>query len=272
MAAFTQLDWYDTPLYYDIVFSGDDGGEADFLERALERYGPELGGRRRRRILEPACGSGRMVLELARRGHDVCGFDLNARMLEFARARLRKVGAKARLFEGRLEAFDARGPFDLAHCMVNTFKYLLDEASVQRHLRAVADVLAPGGLYVIGLHLTQYEDRRYNHERWNQTRGAVEVTCNIRGWPPTRATRLERVRSRLAVVEDGEIKRSQTEWNFRTYDWNELTATLRRARAFEHVATFDFTYDIARPRTMPDGHLDVVLVLRKRLAKAARTS
>lgn len=272
MAAFTALDWYDTPLYYDIVFSGDDRREADFLEHALERFGPPRSARSRRRILEPACGSGRLVLELARRGHDVSGFDLNARMLEFARARLQRAGARARLFEGRLEAFDAAGPFDLAHCLVNTFKYLLDESAVQRHLRAVADVLAPGGLYVIGLHLTQYEDRRCNHERWNQTRGAVEVTCNIRGWPPSRTQRIERVRSRLAVVERGEIKRSETEWSFRTYDWSELLATLRRARAFEHLATFDFTYDISRPRRMPDEHLDVVVVLRKRDARAKGTA
>lgn len=270
MAAFTALDWYDTPLYYDIVFSGDDRREADFLEQVLERLGPPRVARRRRRILEPACGSGRLVLELARRGHDVAGFDLNERMLDFARGRLRGAGVRARLFAGRLEEFDAPGPFDLAHCLVNTFKYLLDEESVQSHLRAVEQVLSPGGLYVIGLHLTQYEDRRCNHERWHEARGPVDVTCNIRGWPPDRDARVERVRSRLAVVERGEVKRSQTEWSFRTYDWNELRATLRRARGFEHAATFDFTYDSSHPRRMPDDQLDVVIVLRKRAGRGSR--
>ncbi len=266
MSAYTELDWYDTPLYYDIVFAGDEQRECEFLEGLLERYGPKA--RRRRRILEPACGSGRLVLELARRGHDVWGFDLNEQMLEFARQRLARARRKAHLFQARLEDFEAPREFDLAHCLVNTFKYLLDEASVQRHLRAVASALRPGGLYVIGLHLTEYEDRRCNHERWNCARDGVEVTCNIRGWPADAATRLERVRSRLSVREAGRERRSQTEWSFRTYDWEQFAATLRRARDFELAAAFDFTYDLSRERSMPDDQLDIVAVLRRRGAKS----
>jgi len=262
MPGFAEFDWYDTPLYYDIVFAGDEARECAFLEGVLERFGPRR--TRTRRILEPACGSGRLLAELARRGNDVWGFDLNERMLDFARQRLARARLKAHLFQARLEDFEVPREFDLAHCLVNTFKYLLDEGSVQRHLRAVAAALRPGGLYVIGLHLTQYEDRRCNHERWNCAREGVEVTCNIRGWPAQRATRLERVRSRLRVRASGLERRSQTEWSFRTYDWSELAATLRRARAFEHVASFDFAYDLARPRRMPDDQLDVVVVLRKR--------
>jgi SAM-dependent methyltransferase len=271
MSRFAALDWYDTPLYYDIVFSGDDRTEGEFLSRLVERFGPPRRGRRR--SLEPACGSGRMLLELARRDFDVCGFDLSAEMLAFARARLRKAGVSGKLFEARLEDFAAPGKFDLAHCMVNTFKYLLDEESVQRHFERVAKALKPGGLYVVGLHLTQYADRRCNHERWRQARGPVEVTCNIRGWPPARRERLERVRSRLAVVEKGVVRRTQTEWKFRTYDWKELQSSLRRAKSFEHIATYDFTYDLDKPREMPDEHLDVVVVLRKlgRARGAARS-
>ncbi len=269
MGKFAALDWYDTPLYYDIVFSGDDRTEGEFLSALVERYGPPRRGRRR--SLEPACGSGRMLLELARRGFDVAGFDLSPQMLAFARDRLRRAGVRGKLFEARLEDFEAPGTFDLAHCMVNTFKYLLDEESVQAHFRHVARALTPGGLYVIGLHLTQYEDRRCNHERWRQARGAVEVTCNIRGWPPERRERLERVRSRLAVVDKGVVRRTETEWRFRTYDWKQLKSSLARAQSFEHIATFDFTYDLGAPREMPDDHLDAVVVLRKR-GGALRTS
>lgn len=267
MARFSAEDWYRTPLYYDIVFAGDEPREAQFLEALVERHA--LGGgrkaRRKLRVLEPACGSGRLVAELARRGHVVTGFDLSADMLAFARERLDKAGLKARLLEARMEEFDAGGRFDLAHCLVCTFKYLLDERSARANLERVARALRPGGLYAIGVHLTQYEDRRRSRERWVARRGGIEVTCNIQGWPADRRTRLEDVRSRLRVVERGAVKTSETRWKFRTYDHAQFMRLVRSVPALELAAAYDFGYDIERPRTLPDDQLDTVYVLRRRV-------
>jgi SAM-dependent methyltransferase len=205
-----------------------------------------------------------LVLELARRGCAVTGFDGSAAMLAFARTRLAEHGLRAQLLEARLEQFDVGRGFDLAHCMVNTFKYLLDEEQARRHLLCVARALAPGGLYVFGVHLTQYEDRRRNRERWVAKRGRTTVVCNIQGWPADRRTRLERVRSRLCVREGARERRTQTDWMFRTYSWTQLRSLVRSVPQLELVASFDFAYDIERPRAMPDDLLDVALVLRKR--------
>ncbi len=264
-SGFAALDWYETPLYYDIVFAADDAPEGRFLEALHARYASASPASKRPRVLEPACGSGRMLLELARRGFEVTGFDGNASMLDFARARMRRAHKRARLVHGRLEKFDVGANFDLAHCMVNTFKYLLDESAARSHLQCVARALRPGGLYVIGLHLTDYDDPRRNRERWLARRGGVDVVCNIQGWPTDRRTRLERCRSRLAVVEHGVLRRTETEWTFRTYDLTQFRRLVRSVPEFEHAAAFDFGYDIERPRRLPDDQLDVVFVLRRRV-------
>jgi SAM-dependent methyltransferase len=263
-------NWYDTPLYYDIVFSKDDALEGAFLLALLERYGPPLPARERPRILEPACGSGRLVLEMAGRGCDVTGFDASAAMLAFARARLARARRRARLARAELARFDVGRRFHLAHCLVNSFKYLLDEASARSHLACAARALVPGGLYAIGIHLTEYGDRRRNRERWVASRDGVSVTCNIQGWPPDRRTRLERVRSRLRVVERGVERRTETSWLFRTYDLREFRRLVASVSDLEHVATFDFGYDVERPRELPDDQLDAVFVLRKRV-RASRS-
>ena len=65
-------DWYDSPLYYDLIFDEDTVVEADFLESLMWEHGIAESGR----ILEPACGSGRLVCELAARGYEVDGFDM----------------------------------------------------------------------------------------------------------------------------------------------------------------------------------------------------
>lgn len=258
----TSIDWYDTPRYYDIVFDTDTKLEADFLEKILRRHGRPNGSR----VLEPACGSGRLVSEMARRGFDVLGFDRNAAMLEYAARRLRSRGLSARLETGELESFRTTARFDLAVCLVSTFKYLLDEKSARSHLRSVASSLVPGGLYVLGFHLTEYGNRAFSRERWVATRGRTRVVCNTQVWPANRRARLEDVRTRLLVTSGARKLRNETRWQFRTYDAREVRALLAKVPELEHVATYDFTYRPDRPRTLSDDQLDIVLVLKRKRA------
>lgn len=258
-SGYVELDWYETPRYYDIVFDQDTAKEADFLVEMLSRFDRVRG----RRVLEPACGSGRLVAELASRGFEVTGFDASPAMLAYARKRLARRRLEARLVEARLEDFRlGRGRFDLAHCLVSTFKYLLDEESARAHLACTAKALKIGGIYVLGFHLTDYADRRRNRERWAVRRGGTEVVCNIQGWPADRQKRLERVRTRLVVQERGRELRSETTWKFRTYDARQVRRLLRSVPELEHVATFDFTYALSE-RNFSDEQLDSVLILRR---------
>lgn len=262
--SFLERDWYEQPRDYDIVFNADTRKEADFLEALAARHGLGRAFERGARVLEPACGSGRLVEELAARGQRVTGFDASASMLRYARERLARRGLRAKLVQARLEDFALRGPFELAHCLVSTFKYVLDETGARAHLAQVARALAPGGLYVLGFHLSDYADRRRTRERWQARRARVHVTCNIQSWPADRRTRLERVRSRLLVRGDGAPRRYETSWDFRTYDAAQFRRTLRSVPELEHLETFGFDYELARPLPFDGERLDCVLVLRKR--------
>lgn len=257
---FHKIDWYDTPRYYDIVFDVDTKLECDFLEAMADRHGATRG----RRALEPACGSGRLVAELSRRGYAVTGFDKNHHMLAYARKRLADAGLRARLCGRELDDFRFAPRFDLAHCLVSTFKYLLSERSARRHLECTARALKGGGIYVLGLHLSQYDSSSKTRERWVARRHGATVTCNTQFWPPDRRRRIERVRTRLTVRERGSTARFETSWLFRCYDARQLRRLLRSVPAFEHVATYDFTYDVDKTRDLSDEQLDVVLVLRRR--------
>jgi SAM-dependent methyltransferase len=264
MDRYETVDWYDTPLLYDIVFEEDTTKEGLFLEQALERFGRTARRRATPRVLEPACGSGRLVAEMARRGFAATGFDLSRPMLDFARERLEREQLRATLRVARMERFRFRERFELAHCLVSTFKYLMDDASARAHLRSVAGALLPGGLYVLGFHLTAYSWRRCQHERWIGEREGTRVVCNIRSWPPERAARRERVRSRMVVTRGAAVRRHETSWWFRTYDARQAKALLASVPQLEHVATYDFCYDWTRPRDLDDRQLDTLLILRRR--------
>src|SRR5262245_32348628 len=75
---------YDYPRYYDIAFQAYTQREADFIEVACRKYCSfDV-----RRLLEPGCGSGRLVTELAARGYQMTGFDLSQSALSYLRRRL----------------------------------------------------------------------------------------------------------------------------------------------------------------------------------------
>jgi SAM-dependent methyltransferase len=258
-------DWYDTPLYYDIVFDAGTVQEADFLEGAYARYALPAKGRR---LLEPACGSGRLALEMARRGWAVSGFDGNAHMTAFAKERLATAGLKARLWEDWMQSFTlpkgVKGGFDLAHCLVSTFKYLHAEKEAAECLRRVAAALRPGGVFFLGLHLTDYTCGSDEHERWVAQREEIKVVCNTHTWRADPKTRLEDLRTRLKITDGGRTHTQETRWQFRTYSAAQLRALLRKVPELEYLECYDFTYDLTSPRKFDDSYADVLLVLRKR--------
>ena len=261
--AFTELDWYDTPRYYDMVFAEDTELEAHFLEAMVELHAT-CPRRAQRRVYEPACGSGRLLVAMASRGWRVAGADLSRPMLDYARGRLEGAGLTGVLSEADMSKHKPRGRFELAHCLVSTFKYLASEAAARAHLERVAEALLPGGIYVLGFHLTDYARTSKSRERWVAEEGPTRVVCTIQGWPADRRRRAERVRSRLVVSEGDTERRSETSWEFRTYDARQVRRLLSAVPALEHVATYDFRYDPEEPLEFGVGQEDTLLVLRRR--------
>ena len=257
-------DWYQAPLWYDIIFDCDTEREADFLESVRVTHGLSQG----RRVLEPACGTGRILIELASRGWDSSGFDAESAMVEFAdlRAQQEHVRDRVTVWEDRMESFSLKKTpeYDLAFALLSTFKYLTEEKHVAAFLGQVSQSLAPGGIFVLGTHLTDYSLEKTEHERWVGERDSVRVVCNTRTWPADPKTRLEQMRNRLEVTQDGEnAARVETLWKVRSYSAEELRATLGNVPGLELVATYDFDLDIENPLTSWKNCDTVVLVLRK---------
>jgi len=257
--AFQPVDWYDLTGYYDLVHREDTPREAEFLQQVFERY-VQSGGRR---LLEPACGSGRLVQAMARRGFLVDGFDCNQKMLEAARRKTQRFAERVKLYRAVLDDFPARPLYDLAFCMISTFRHLLTEFSARRHLELVRDSLKPGGVYLLGLHLSEYGVDAKSRERWTGGRGETRVVCNLQSWPPDQRNRLEKNRLRVIVTRNGSVERFEHHFILRSYSPAQLRRLLKSIPGFFHVATYDFENDITTPRSLSDDRLDFILVLRK---------
>ena len=255
--------WYDSPLYYDMVYADYTKKETRFIEGIMKRHGPELAGPMR--VLEPACGSGRLLESLAARGHVVHGFDLNKHQVAFARKRLKAKGLKGRVWRDRLQDFTLPegARYDVAHCFVSTFKYVDTEAGAVRSLRRMAAALRPGGLLLLGLHLTDYRNSPPDHERWIGRQPGIRVVSDTWSAPADRRSRTEAMRTRMRITEKGRTRVEETLWDFRTYSPGELKSLLAKVASLRLVACHDFHYDLSSTRKIDLAYSDVLLVLRK---------
>ncbi len=204
------------------------------------------------------------MVEMAKRGWKVHGFDLEPNMVTFSEERLAEEGLKGKASVANMADFTLRGKFDLAHCLVSTFKYLLTEEDARGHLQSVARALRPGGVYALGFHLSWYDYREKTHEKWKAEKDGAHVECTISGWPANRKTRREKVQAKMKVLEDGVEKRAKTTWEFRSYDAAQVRSLIESVPELEHVETYDFHYEIDEPQVFSDEQCDTLLILRKR--------
>lgn len=142
------LPMWDDPVLYDLENSDDPAFDWGFWSRLVASLRPA-------RMLELACGTGRLTIPLARLGVEVVGLDRSARFLEAAAARLD--GEPVTLVEGDMRAPQVDGRFDLVAVPFNSLAYLAEPADRLATLRAARDLLAPGGRFAFDLLAPRYD-------------------------------------------------------------------------------------------------------------------
>lgn len=251
-------DWYDEALYYDVLFSWDASRERDFLLDASARFGL---GRAPARTLEPFCGSGRLLKVMP----NAVGFDLAPAMLALARGRACRV---FRADAGRFAV--APASFDLAYCLIDSFRHLLTEEAALGHLRGVARALRPGAIYVLGFDVTGGLAQEDSREEWETKRDGIHVSGLIEvlgDADPVR--RVETMRVHLDVKDRAAPRRIiESRQPLRTYTRAQASALLGAgtAGALEVAATFDRRYDLDLPVALERVDGSAVFVLRRTAA------
>lgn len=214
----TAAAFYDRPEWYDLLNRPGTEDEAWLLERIHEEHGN--GGSD---WLEPACGSGRFLAVLSRRGWRVTGYDLNEKMLAYARRRL----PGAALLRADMRSFRRPAAFDFAFCLQSTFRHLLTEKDALAHLRATAASLRPGGLYVLGLDLADYAVTEDDEETFEAARGRRRALHVMVAVAPDRKRRRERIINLITLETEKGSELLESTYDLRSYDKAQLESLLR---------------------------------------------
>ena len=251
---------YDHPKYYDLVFGADVAAEKRFIVQSAKHYVT----RKSPTFFEPACGTGRLVAAIAADGHPISGLDLNERAIEFCNARLKRRGLPASCFTADMSDFKLPRRVDIAFNTINSFRHLLSETAARNHLVCMGEAVRPGGIYLLGIHLTPTEATPSEGESWSARRGHLSV--NTMMWTTSRDTRrrIERFGLYFDVHRPAGSFRIVDELVLRSYtdkQWERLVAS---SECWSIEATYDFGYDLDEPTEVDATSEDVVYVLRRR--------
>jgi len=111
-------------------------------------------------ILELAAGTARVLIPLAKAGHEVVGVDLSGAMLEVARAKVRdnpELTARTQLVEADMRNFSLGRRFALVLIPARAFQHVIEPDDQRRTLQCVRRHLVPGGHLVVDLFDPNFE-------------------------------------------------------------------------------------------------------------------
>ena len=256
----TKASIYDFPVYYDLVFGSDTAAEMRFLQACFDRY---VDGKVKR-LFEPACGTGRLMFRMGRKGYEVGGIDLSEKAVEFCNARLERMKLKGRAQVGDMSNFTVKKPYDAAFNTINSFRHLPTEESAVGHLESLANAIRVGGIYALGLHLTPTRGEPSDEESWSARRGQLSINTHM--WPVDKnpRKRMEKFGIRFDIYTPLESMRIEDVLELRSYNLKQFKQYITSVPSWEAVAFYDFRYSIKNPIELDATTQDVVVILKRK--------
>jgi SAM-dependent methyltransferase len=142
--------------YYDaLTVNVDYKRRAAYFDGLIRRFL----GRECELLLDLACGTGSLSLELAALGYDVIGADASAEMLSVAMNKGANSEQSILFLHQSMEELDLYGTIDVAVCALDSLNHLPDERAFSQAVERVALFLEPGGVFLFDLN-TAYKHRK----------------------------------------------------------------------------------------------------------------
>jgi len=138
---------------------------ADYLEALFARHdlAPE-------RLLDLACGTGTLALEMAKRDYRVVGVDASPAMIAKAKEKAAKLGLPVDFHVQLAQELALPGRFDVVFSVFDSLNYILEPEDLKRTFEKVAAHLEPGGAFIFDLNTeVAFERKLFNQDNhWDK--------------------------------------------------------------------------------------------------------
>lgn len=208
-----------------------------YVEGIFERYGIMPA-----KILDTACGTGNITIQMSKSGYDLWGLDISSDMLAVAENKARSEKQKIRFLNQDMTKMDLNEKFDAVLCMCDGVNYINDEEALNNYFRLVYKSLADRGVFIFDIssyykikcilgNNTFYEEKNNRHYIWNNNFNEETDTIEM-----------ELV---FFVPQDG-LYRKYTEYHVqKAYKCEYLEKALQKS-GFNEVSCYD-GFRFARP-------------------------
>jgi ubiquinone/menaquinone biosynthesis C-methylase UbiE len=145
------------PVYDRLNADIDYAAWADYIERQFVLHAQK----KPESVLDLACGTGTMTVELARRGYDMTGIDLSEDMLAVARQKCdaERFAHPVLLVCQNMSELELYGTVDAAVCCLDSLNYLTAADDLMRTFLHVHNYLNPDGLFLFDMNAPKkFED------------------------------------------------------------------------------------------------------------------
>ena len=217
----------------------------DFIEGCFDRFlkeRPEL-------VLDLACGTGRMTVELAKRGYNMIGVDGSEEMLSVAYERTLSEDGESDLARRPMyllqdmRRFELYGTVGAVVCCLDSLNYLTGDGDLEECFGCVHNYLDPDGVFLFDMNTpykfeTVYSDNAYILE---DTVDDANVYC---GWQNEydRESKLCGFYLTLFEERDGAYVREDEEQHERCYTKAQIVSALETS-GFELLGVYrDYTF------------------------------
>ena len=164
--------------FYDPIY-GSSIPDVDFFKD----YAKSADGK----ILEPACGTGRVLIPLAQAGYEITGIDLSKHMLDICRQKLAEQPAdiqkRVHLVHANMADFQLNEKFALTIIPAHSFQILISQQDQENCLRSIAEHLVSHGRLIVDVfhpHFPRLFDPQYLQERQTRTNITLSDGRNVR--------------------------------------------------------------------------------------------
>ena len=168
-------------------------------------------------ILEPAVGTGRILIPLLEAGHEVEGLDTSPQMLAVCRQHCRDRGLDPVLLEADMATFVRPGAYQAVIIPAGSFELLDGAPAARRALACFHESLAPGGRLVLDIDPPQLIAGPEPVRHWR--RGSFLWTLQVmHRWYYSAANQTTRL-LRYEKWQDGALIATELQW-FRLQHWS----------------------------------------------------
>lgn len=215
------------------------------IQPAIEFIHSQLGLLNGATLLDLCCGPGRYAIELANKGFEVVGLDLNEQYVASARQVAAEEQVAIRFMSGDMRYIPFVNHFDAVINVGTSFGFFDREAEDQQVIESVARSLKSGGVFLLEMGNRDYYLKNFMAKDWRRREDGKVIVIR-REFDYVRS----RINSTFEILADGD---TEEEWShsWRAYALVEVAAMLEQA-GLDLSHTFgDWNggrYDVDSPR------------------------